>query len=144
MDAESYAVLQRTAASEAGLPAGLASRVSGATIGELRRDAQALAIDLGYVQAPEPPRDERGRFQSTGDQALSGQAFNDAVRRWAGRPVADATPPERPTGDLGIGKGAGATPMAPAAPDMNTVIRNAVAASRGVVSAEQLAVDGSF
>jgi hypothetical protein len=139
MDSESLGVLQRTAASEAGLPAQFAHRVNGQSIAELRQDARQLALDLGYAEPP--ARDQRGRFQRTSGQRLSGQAFNDAVRRMAGYAVAGDEPTERPTGNLGIGVGGGAQERPRPAPDMNSLIRGTLNARRGVEwqFAEQIA-----
>jgi len=65
-DAESLELLREIAADEAGLPSQLAGRVSGSTIGELRKDARQLARDLGYTQPQ--PRTPTGQFASFNDQ----------------------------------------------------------------------------
>jgi hypothetical protein len=81
-DAESLEVLRRVASGEAGLPPQLASRVSGATIGELRKDARQLALDLGLAESQ--PRGPDGRFVNMTDrirQAAGRSAGSPSTRR---------------------------------------------------------------
>jgi hypothetical protein len=135
MDAESYAVLQRAAADEVGLPAQFAHRVNGQSIAELRKDARQLALDLGYAEPP--ARDERGRFHRPN------QRVNDSIRRAAGYPTSTDEPEQPAIGSVGIGRGGGASPRRVSAPDMNSLIRGA-AGARSVVAgdiAEQLAFE---
>ena len=83
-DAETMTLLREIAASEAGLPPTLGSRISGSTIGELRADAAALASQLGV--APEEPareRDEAGRDEA-GRFARTSSSFNRMIRDAAG------------------------------------------------------------
>jgi hypothetical protein len=50
--------------------------------------------------------------------------MNAVIRRAAGYPLAEATPPPTVVGDFGIGRGAGAAPRRPPAPPgMSAVIR---------------------
>jgi hypothetical protein len=128
MDSESLGVLQRAAAEAEGLPVSLSGRLRGDTFGALRADARQALKDFGFTEPQ--ARDEHGRF-----------TMNDAIRAQAGYPAAGATPPERPVGDLGVGKGAGATPMARRQPSMNDIIRGTAAAghSTAVLFAEQIA-----
>jgi hypothetical protein len=128
-------LLREIAASEAGLPPQLAGRVNGESIGEMRRDAQALALDLGYAEPPEPqPRNERGQFKR------DNQRVNDAIRSAAGYPTSSERS-EPPIGDIGVGRGGAALPSRSQPPSMNDLIR----ATRGVETtairdlAEQLA-----
>jgi hypothetical protein len=138
-DAESLQLLREVAASEVGLPAGLAHRVAGSTIGQLRKDARQLALDLGYAEPPEPQRrDQAGRFASGSGH----QDFNNALRAAAGRAVQPAQ--QQPEGDLGIGKGAGAAERTPQPVNMNNLIRGVIDSRRSVahVFAEQLQANG--
>jgi hypothetical protein len=143
-DGESLQTLREIAASEANLPPALAGRVAGTTISEMRRDAQALAQDLGYAEAPEPPappaRTPDGRFAS-GQRGH--EDFNRMVRQAAGYVTADE-PQQRPAGDVGIGRGGAATSrQRQSKTSMNDLIRGA-AGARSVVAgdiAEQLAFE---
>jgi hypothetical protein len=138
MDAESLATLRAIAGQEAGIPEQLHARLRGESIKELREDARALALDAGFAEPPEPqPRDASGRFASTS----SHQDFNNAVRAMAGYPVA-TDEPERRTGSIGIGVGGAALPRQRQQPDMNSLVRSAVAATRGVIPVEQLVGEG--
>jgi hypothetical protein len=123
-------LLREIAASEAGLPATLAGRVSGESIGELRKDAKQLALDLGY--ASPQPRTPSGQYAS----------FSDQLRAAAGRPVQPAEQP--PQGDIGVGRGGAAIPRQPQPADMSSLIRAAAGIRSSAVHdlAEQLASEG--
>jgi hypothetical protein len=139
-DHETEQLLRSIACSEVNLPSAFASRVQGTTIGQLRKDAQQLALDLGYVEPAEPQaRDQAGRFASTSGH--QNQRVNDSIRRAAGFPTSTEQP-EPPVGNLGLGVGAGATARALGPLSMNERIRNAASATRGVVPVEQLAGEG--
>jgi hypothetical protein len=127
MDRESHAVLKQAAAEAEGLPSQFADRLRGESYGELRRDAKQALRDFGFT-TPQP-RTAGGQYAS----------FSDTLRAAAGR--APVSPAEQPHGDLGVGRGAGATPMVPAAPSMSDLIRGTANARRGVAHmfAEQLA-----
>jgi hypothetical protein len=139
LDRESREALQAVAASEAGLPVGLSSRVAGTTISQMREDARRLALDTGYAEAAQPQaRDRAGRFASTSGH----QDFNNAIRQAFGHAVVADEPQQRPVGDLGVGVGGGARPRERARPTMNQIIRNAAAATHGVIPIERLAQEG--
>jgi hypothetical protein len=144
-DSESLQTLREVACAEANLPPTLASRVQGTDIGTMRRDALQLAQDLGYAEPPAPPaRDELGRFKGTTGQDARRHAhavFNDAVRAGFGYPTGTEQS-EPPVADLGVGKGAGATPMTRRQPTMNDIIRSSAAVRSGAVPVEQLIAEG--
>jgi hypothetical protein len=129
VDPESYAVLQRAAADEVGLPATLAHRLRGESFAELRGDAKRALRDFGIAEPP--PSDERGRF-----------TMSDQIRAASGRPLADATLPEQPVaGDLGIGRGGSALARQSQPPSMNDLLRAAAGVRTTIVAdlAEQYA-----
>jgi hypothetical protein len=140
LDPESREALQAVAASEAGLPVGLSSRVAGTTISQMREDAQRLALDAGYAEPPEQqPRNERGQF-ARGESGH--QQINSLIREAAGYPAVEQHE-QPPQGTIGIGTGRGALPReSRAQPSMNAIIRNSVAASRGLIPIEQIAQEG--
>ena len=111
------------------MPEQLRGRLAGDSIASLRADAKKLAVELGYAEAQ--PRAAGGRYAR----------FSDQIRAAAGR--APAVEPEPPTGDVGIGRGAGAVDRPRPRADMNSLIRATREARRGHVLdlAEMMAVE---
>jgi hypothetical protein len=84
-DPELLAYVKSRVAAEHGLTEAQASRLRGATVGELRGDAAAMRDELGLAPV-EPPgesaaqRDDRGRFAGPGPVDM-----NRIIRRASGR-----------------------------------------------------------
>ena len=130
MDRESLGVLQQAAAEAEGLPSSLSDRLVGDSFTKLRADAKKALVDFG-IASPQA-RTSAGQFAR--------MSFSDRIRAAAGRPVNVEREP--PVADLGIGKGASATPRhIPAQADMNSLIRAAhgIRVSAEYALAEQIA-----
>jgi hypothetical protein len=80
--AELFAAAKRDVARSHGIDERHASRITGSTMGELHKDATAMAKELGVDDPTAKPRDEGGRFAS-GDG--SGSSINRLIRAAAGR-----------------------------------------------------------
>jgi hypothetical protein len=67
-DDETQRVLRNVAGGEHNIPERLRGRLRGDTIGDLRKDAQQLAKELGIVEPQ--PRDAHGRYASSMDELI--------------------------------------------------------------------------
>jgi hypothetical protein len=76
MDEELLAIAKTGIGAEVGLTPAQSARLVGETAGDLRRDAKAMAKELGLA-VDERQRDEGGRFTPSD--------FNRAIRQAAGR-----------------------------------------------------------
>jgi hypothetical protein len=78
MDDELVGIAKSSIGAEVGLTPAQSARLVGETAGELRKDARAMAKELG-LEVDEQARDEGGRFASSGDNAESAR-MNEAIR----------------------------------------------------------------